>query len=185
MSGQEPYPPRSINPPEKVAKRWIWTLSSIVLLTVILLGRVQIPTSDTWDIHVFARINAVLNSLVSLLLLVGLFTAKARRWKAHRNTMVAAMFLSILFLCSYLLHHLFAGDTRFGGTGAIKVFYYIVLLLHIVLAGGSLPFILTTAYRGLSAQYPAHRKLARRLWPIWFFVSTSGVVVYLLISPYY
>ena len=185
MSEREAYPARTITLAEQPAKRWIWILSSVVFLAVVLLNRVQVPTSGTWDIHVFAKVNAVLNSLVSLLLVRGLFTAKAGKWKAHKNTMLAAMVLSVLFLVSYILHHLFAGDTPFGGTGAIKVVYYVILFSHILLAGGSLPFILTTAYRALSAQYPEHRKLAKRLWPVWFCVSVTGVLVYLLISPYY
>lgn len=185
MSMREAYPARAIQVPEKPAKRWIWILSGVVFFAVVALNRVQVPTSGTWDIHVFARINAVLNSLVSLLLVRGLLTAKAGRWKAHKNTMLAAMSLSVLFLVSYILHHLFAGDTPFGGSGAIKLVYYLILFTHIPLAGGSLPFILLTAYRGLSAQYPAHRKLARRLWPVWLYVSVSGVLVYWMISPYY
>ncbi|MBP7409615.1 MAG: DUF420 domain-containing protein, partial [Flavobacteriales bacterium] len=130
-------------------------------------------------------INAVLNSLVSLLLIAGLFTARAGKWTTHRAVMLAAMTLSVLFLVSYILHHLFAGDTAFGGQGAIKVLYYIILATHILLAAGSLPFILFTAYRGLTGRYPEHRKMARRVWPIWLYVSVSGVVVYMLISPYY
>lgn len=156
-----------------------------MFFAVVVLNRVQVPTDGTWDIHVFAQVNAVINTLVSALLLVGLFTAKARRWQAHRTVMLSALVLSVLFLVSYILHHLFAGDTPFGGTGAVKVIYYIILITHIVLAGGSLPFILITAYRALSAQYPAHRKLAKRVWPVWFYVSVTGVVVYLFISPYY
>ena len=122
---------------------------------------------------------------VSVLLLVGLFSAKARNWALHRRVMLVAIVLSVCFLVSYILHHLFAGDTRFGGEGLVKTVYYVILATHIVLAGGSLPFILLTAYRSLSAQYPQHRKLARRVWPVWFYVSVTGVVVYFLISPYY
>lgn len=120
-----------------------------------------------------------------MLLLTGLFTAKAGRWAAHRAAMMGAMALSVLFLVSYIIHHLFAGDTAFGGTGAVKVLYYVILFSHIVLAGISLPFILFTSYRALSAQYPEHRRLARRVWPVWFYVSVTGVVVYPMISPYY
>lgn len=185
MSGREAYPERALHVPEKPAKRWIWILSGVVFVAVVALDRIQVPTSGTWDIHVFARVNAVLNSLVSILLLIGLFTAKARNWTAHRTAMLGALLLSVLFLVSYILHHLFAGSTPFGGAGTVKVVYYLILATHILLAAGSLPFILLTAYRALSAQYPAHRKLARRLWPVWFYVSVSGVVVYLLISPYY
>jgi len=180
-----PYPKASLNTAEPKAKRVIWIFSVVVFLAVVVLNRVQAPAPDGLDVHVFARINAVLNSLVSLLLIAGLFTARAGKWTTHRAVMLAAMTLSVLFLVSYILHHLFAGDTAFGGQGAIKVLYYIILATHILLAAGSLPFILFTAYRGLTGRYPEHRKMARRVWPIWLYVSVSGVVVYMLISPYY
>lgn len=180
-----PYPKASLNTAEPKAKRVIWIFSVVVFLAVVVLNRVQAPAPDGLDVHVFARINAVLNSLVSLLLIAGLFTARAGKWTTHRAVMLAAMTLSVLFLVSYILHHLFAGDTAFGGQGAIKVLYYVILATHILLAAGSLPFILFTAYRGLTGRYPEHRKMARRVWPIWLYVSVSGVVVYMLISPYY
>jgi len=182
---RQPFPPRELDIPEKPAQRWIWILSSVVFLAVVVLNRVQVPTSGTWDIHIFARINAVINSAVSVLLLAGLFTAKAGNWRTHRRVMLAAMVLSILFLVSYILHHLFAGETTFNGTGAIKAVYYVILTTHILLAGLSLPFILLTAYRALRADHPRHRQLAKRVWPVWFYVSITGVVVYFLISPYY
>lgn len=185
MNTRNAFPKPLIHVLEIKAKRIIWTFSIIVFLAVVTLNRVQVPAPGDFDVHVFARFNAVLNSLVSLLLIAGLFTARAGKWTAHRGVMIAAMTLSVLFLGSYILHHLFAGDTPFGGQGAIKVIYYIVLFSHILLAAGSLPYILFTAYRGLSGRYPEHRKLARRVWPIWLYVSVSGVVVYGLISPYY
>ncbi len=181
----QPYPPPALSVPEKPAKRWIWIVSTIVFLAVVVLNRVQVPAPDGLDVHVFARINAVINSAVSVLLLAGLFTAKAGNWGTHRKVMLLAMALSICFLVSYILHHLFAGDTPFGGAGAIKIIYYIILATHILLAGLSLPFILLTAYHSLRAEYPQHRKLAKKVWPVWFYVSVSGVVVYLMISPYY
>ena len=185
MTASSAYPKPAIRIPEVKAKRIIWTFSIIVFLAVLVLNRVQVPAPGNFDVHVFARINAVLNSLVSLLLIAGLFTARTGKWTAHRSVMISAMVLSVLFLVSYILHHLFAGDTPFGGQGAIKVVYYLILFSHILLAAGSLPYILFTAYRGLSGKYPEHRKLARRVWPIWLYVSVSGVVVYGLISPYY
>lgn len=182
---KQAYPERAITVAERPAKRWIWIFSAVVFLAVVVLERVQVPAPEGFDIHVFAKANAVINSLVSVLLLVGLFTAKAGNWTMHRRAMLAAIVLSVLFLVSYILHHLFAGDTRFGGEGAIKVVYYVVLATHILLAATSLPFILLTAFRSLSAQWPQHRKLAKRVWPVWFYVSVTGVVVYLMISPYY
>jgi putative membrane protein len=181
----QPYPPAQLAFPERSAKRAIWAFSIIVFLAVVILNRVHVQPPSGFDAHVFARINAVINTAVSVLLLVGLFSAKAGNWNLHRRVMLSAIVLSVLFLVSYILHHLFTGETHFGGTGAIKVFYYVILATHILLAAGSLPFILFTAYRSLSAHYPVHRKLARRVWPVWFYVSLTGVVVYLMISPYY
>lgn len=179
------YPKPALQIAERKAKRIIWSFSVIVFLAVVVLNRVQVPSPDGFDVHVFARVNAVINSLVSLLLIAGLLSARAGRWTLHRGIMITAMALSVLFLVSYILHHLFAGDTSFGGEGAIRMIYYIILGTHIVLAAFSLPYILFTAYRGLSGCYPEHRKLARRVWPVWLYVSVSGVVVYMLISPYY
>jgi putative membrane protein len=99
--------------------------------------------------------------------------------------MLTAMGLSFLFLVSYILHHLFAGETTFGGTGAIRYVYYTILATHIVLAAVILPFILFTAYRALIGENEAHRKLAKKTWPVWFYVAVTGPVVYALISPYY
>ncbi len=181
----EPYPPVTLTIAELKAKRWIWGFSGILFLTVALLGRVQVPAPEGLDVHLFARINAIINSIVSILLVIGLATAKAGRWKAHRAVMLSAISLSALFLMSYFTHHLFAGDTRYGGTGAMRWIYYFVLITHIVLAAGSLPVILMTAFKALSGRYPEHRKLAKRVWPVWLYVSLTGVAVYLMIRPYY
>ncbi len=181
----QPYPPALLNTAQPLAKRWIWSVSAVVFLAVVLLNRVQVPAPEGLDVHLFARINATLNTGVSILLLAGLITARARRWLLHRAVMSAALVLSVLFLGSYILHHLFAGDTTFGGEGTIRWVYYIILITHIILAATSLPFILLTAYKALSGRYPEHRKMARRVWPVWFYVSVSGVLVYLMISPYY
>lgn len=180
-----PYPTPSLKADDRKAKRLIWTFSAIVFLAVVVLNRIQLSAPDGLDPHVFARVNALLNSAVSLLLIAGLLTARAGRWTAHKGVMLSAMALSVLFLVSYILHHLFAGDTPYGGAGVAKVLYYIILATHILLAAGSLPYILFTAYRALSGRYPEHRRLARRTWPVWLYVSVSGVVVYFLISPYY
>jgi putative membrane protein len=99
--------------------------------------------------------------------------------------MMTAMVLSFLFLVSYICHHLLSESTTFGGEGAIKIVYYVILISHILLAAIILPFILYTSYRALVAEWPAHRKLAKITWPIWFYVSVTGVIVYLMISPYY
>ena len=99
--------------------------------------------------------------------------------------MLAAILLSVLFLLSYIAHHLFAGETKFGEDGTIRLIYYIILFTHIPLAGIVLPFILFTAYRALIGEYEAHRKLTRITWPIWMYVAVTGVIVYRMISPFY
>lgn len=170
---------------DRRARTLIYTVSVIVFAAVVVLGRVKWNINLGFDPHLFAKANAVINSVVAVLLIAGLVTAKQRRYDVHKKIMLTAMVLSLLFLVSYILHHLFAGETKFGGSGAIRYVYYVLLATHIILAAVILPFILFTAYRALIGENAAHRKLAKRTWPIWFYVAVSGPVVYLLISPYY
>lgn len=171
---------------DKLAYQIIGVLSVVVFLVVVSLGRFKLTDVELgFDPHVFAKVNAFINSCVALLLLVGLFLVKQRKYEAHRNAMFAAIALSSLFLVSYILHHLFTMDTHFGGQGTIRYFYYPLLISHIILAAVILPFILLTAYRALTADFQAHKKIAKITFPVWLYVSISGVLVYLLISPYY
>jgi len=170
-----------------------------VFAVVSVLGRVTIPASLGFDVHLFAKANAVINSLVVLLLLCGLVAVKTKHYFLHKRIMLTAMFLSILFLMSYICHHLFAGEARFGDTnhdgllsesekanaGSARIIYYFILGTHIPLAGLVLPFILFTAYRALIGEFDKHKKLVRITWPLWFYVAVTGVVVYVMISPYY
>ena len=109
-----------------------------------------------------------------------------RKYELHKKLMLVAMVLSVLFLLSYIAHHLLATETRYGGPHDWLFYVYLfILITHIALATIILPFILYTAYRSLSGEYARHKKLARYTWPLWLYVSITGVVVYLLISPYY
>ena len=114
-----------------------------------------------------------------------LIAVKTRKYLLHKKLMTTALILSVIFLISYIIHHLLAGDTKFGGSGVIKIVYLIILFTHIFLAAVILPFILFTAYRALIAEYDAHKKLARITWPLWLYISVTGPIIYLLISPYY
>lgn len=167
------------------ARLLIFTFSAIVFAAVVILGRVQLQVDLGFDVHVFAKANAVINSLVAVLLVGGLWAVKSRNYLLHKKMMMAAMVLSVLFLVSYIAHHLFAGETKFEGTGTIRTIYYLILFTHIPLAGLILPFILFSAYRALIGEWSAHKKLVRYTWPIWFYVAVTGVIVYCLISPYY
>ena len=170
---------------DKKARIVIFVFSAIIFAAVMLLSRVKWNVNLGFDVHLFATANAVINSCVAILLIVALIAVKSKNYILHRNIMLTAMFLSVLFLVSYICHHLFAGETKFGGEGINKTIYYIILFTHIPLAGIILPFILFSAYRALTGEFDKHKKLVRITWPIWFYVAVTGVLVYWMISPYY
>ena len=175
----------SIQKNDKRANFLIILFSVIVFVAVVFLSRVKLEVDLPFNVHVFAQVNGLINSVVSILLLVGLLAVKRGRYELHKKVMIAAMILSILFLVSYILHHLLSDSTSYGGEGIMKTVYYFILISHIILAGVIMPFVLFTAYRALTAEWPRHKKLAKITWPIWFYVSVTGVIVYLMISPYY
>jgi len=170
---------------DKRARILIILASVFIFGAIVLLGRVEVPVGGAFDVHIFAKFNAIINSMVSVLLVAGLIAVKNRRYTLHKKIMLAAIVLSVLFLISYICHHLFAGDTKFGGAGTIRYVYFFILISHIFLAAIILPFILFTAYRAMISEWPQHRRMAKITWPIWLYVSVTGVLVYLLISPYY
>lgn len=177
--------PASIQKNDKRANLLIILFSTIVFVAVVFLSKIKLEVELPFDVHVFAKINAVINSAVSVLLVVALIAVKNAQYKLHKSLMMTAMILSLLFLVSYICHHLLSDSTTYGGEGAMRYVYYFILISHILLAAIILPFILYTSYRALIAEWPSHRKLAKITWPIWFYVSVTGVVVYYMISPYY
>lgn len=176
---------------DKAAYGLIATLSLVVFLVVVALGKFKLwiilghEVELGFDPHIFARINGLINSIVAILLVYGLMLVKQKKFEQHRNVMLTAFAFSSLFLVSYILHHLLTNDTHFGGEGAIRYFYFPLLITHIFLAATVLPFILLTTYRGLTGDFGQHRQIAKITYPIWLYVSVSGVLVYLMISPYY
>jgi putative membrane protein len=191
--------PPSINKNDKRAGWLIGIFSVVVFSVVVLLGRVKLAVDLGFDIHVFALINAVLNATTAVLLLAALYVVKNGRYLLHKRLMMTALTLSVLFLVSYISHHLLAGEAKFGDgnhdgivtpeeqqlVSNMRLVYYFILGTHILLAALILPFILYTAYRGLTAEFDKHKKLARITWPLWFYVAVTGPVVYWMISPYY
>jgi putative membrane protein len=152
---------------------------------VVLLHELKIKVDLGFDVHIFAQINAIINGTVASLLLLGLYFVKAKKYVLHKKVMNLAILLSLLFLLSYIAHHILADSTSFNEQGTVKYIYYIILISHILLAGLSLPFILFTAYRGSISEFPAHKKMAKYVFPVWLYVAITGVVVYLMISPFY
>jgi putative membrane protein len=177
--------PASIQKNDKRASLLIILFSIIVFVAVVFLSKIKLELELPFNVHLFAQINAAINTAVSFLLLVGLLAVKRGRYALHKKVMMTSMVISFLFLVSYICHHLLSDSTVFGGEGTIRYVYYFILITHIILAAIILPFILFTSYRALVAEWSAHKKLARITWPIWFYVSVTGVIVYLLISPYY
>jgi putative membrane protein len=175
----------SIRKNDRLARLLIITVSTVVFLAVATLSRVKLELNLGFDVHIFATVNAIINSIVSVILIAAFAAVKNKKYELHRNLMISALILSILFLVSYISHHLLTGDTHYGGTEVMRPIYFFILITHIFLAAIILPFILFTAYRGLIAEWPFHRKLAKITWPIWLYVSVTGVIVYLMISPYY
>lgn len=152
-----------------------------------------------FDIRMLPLFHAILNSATAVLLVASLYFIKNGAVKAHKVTNLIAVCLSILFLVSYVTYHTFASETRFGDInhdglvdaaekamiGGTRYIYYFILLTHIVLAAIIVPLVLFTLLRGFQNDIPRHRKIARITWPIWLYVAITGVIVYIMISPYY
>jgi putative membrane protein len=166
----------------------------IITVSVVVFGAVTFLTNFKplegvnfgFNVHILALFNAVINGTVSILLVWALAAVRNKNYELHKKLMLTAIVLSVLFLVSYIGHHLMAPETKYGGAhNALFFVYLFILITHIVLATIILPFILFTAYRSLTGEYEKHKKLAKYTWPLWLYVSVTGVLVYLLISPYY
>ncbi|MEP6466270.1 MAG: DUF420 domain-containing protein [Parafilimonas sp.] len=184
---------------DKQATLLIIVFSFVVFAAVSFLTQIKFSFKLSFDVHIFALANAVINSIIAVLLVLALVAVKNEKYILHKRIMLTALLLSVLFLISYIAHHLLAGEAIYGdanhdgilsdaeklAVSGSRTFYLIILLSHIFLAAIILPFILFTAYRALIAEYPKHKKLARITWPLWFYVAVSGPVVYWMIHPYY
>lgn len=175
----------SLKKNDKQAHIIIGILSVVVFVAVIVLGKVTVNVNLGFNPHIFAAINAYINSILTVLLIVAFIAVKQRKFVLHKRLMLTNICLSAVFLISYICHHLFTESTSFGDVSAMRYVYYTILVTHIILAALILPFILYTSYHSLTGDYKKHKKLARITWPIWLYVAITGVVVYLMISPYY
>lgn len=195
----QPFPKPVLRQDDRKAKGLIWVVSVVIFLVIASLSRIRVDVNLGFDPHVFALVNAIVNTCVAVLLIAGFFAVRSGKFLLHKNLMITAIVFSIIFLLSYIAHHLLTGDTKFGdlnhdgmlnadekaAAGSERYFYYVLLLTHIPLAAVILPFILFTAYRSLSGNFAAHVKLARITWPVWLYVAISGVVIFLMIKKYY
>ncbi|BBU38999.1 MAG: DUF420 domain-containing protein [Bacillaceae bacterium] len=139
-----------------------------------------------FDLTIFPRLNAIFNSFTFVFLLAALYAIKKKNIKVHRNFIIAAFTTTTLFCISYLTYHFLQSEpTRYGGEGFMKTFYLFILTSHSILAAVIVPLALFAFFWGMSRQVEKHRKIVRWAMPIWLYVSFTGVLVYILISPYY
>lgn len=163
-------------------KKTIIILSVAIPLVVIALFRVKI---DGVNLSFLPHIYAPINALTALILPIAIFQIKKGNRKTHERLMKTALILSISFLVMYVLYHASTEETKFGGTGFIKVVYFSILVSHIVLSIFIVPLVLNTYFRAITNQFPAHKKLGKITFILWEYVAITGVVVYLMIRPYY
>jgi uncharacterized membrane protein YozB (DUF420 family) len=133
------------------------------------------------DYSVLPAVNATLNAVSGVFLLIGYVLIRRRRIDAHRNAMLGAFASSALFLISYLVYHAHAGSRPFSGQGPIRYLYFAILISHVILAAAILPMAIVTLSRGLRGRFADHKRIAKRTFPIWMYVSVTGVVVYLML----
>lgn len=165
---------------------WVTIIAIAVPLVVAILLFMpsKIDLASEW-IYFLPHLNAVINSAASVALILGLIFIKSGNITYHRASMTTAFGLGAIFLVSYVIYHAAAESTSFGGEGVIKSVYYFILITHIILAAVALFPILLAYYYGYTDQRAKHKKVVRFAYPIWLYVTISGVLVYLMISPYY
>ena len=167
---------------EKFYLRLIWILSIAVFLIVLVLS--QLPKAD----HIpsfLPKLNAILNGSCSIILILSYYFIRRKKVEIHRALNITACILSTVFLLSYVTFHAFGVETKFPIDNPLRPYYLFILSTHIILAAIVLPLVLISLYRGLTNQVIRHRKITRWSFPVWLYVTVTGVIVYLMISPYY
>ena len=174
---------------EKAARRVIWAAAIAVPVVVAVLF--MLPPAESLSeetrrsLYLLPALNAVFNGTAFLCLTVAFIAIRRKNIPVHRAATTTALGLSVLFLISYVAFHLTTESTKFGGEGWVRTVYFIILLSHILLSATIIPLVLFTWLRGFTMQVEKHRRIARITWPLWMYVTLTGVIVYLMISPYY
>jgi putative membrane protein len=163
-------------------QKLIIALSVAIPLVVAALFRVKIPG---YDFSFLPPIYATINGITAILLVMAVVAIKSKKKSIHENLMKVCIALSTCFLVMYVIYHMFSDSTAFGGEGLSKIVYYVILISHILLSIGVVPFVLLTFSRALAGNYERHKALAKFTFPLWLYVAVTGVVVYFMISPYY
>ena len=162
---------------------YIWIVSIIIPVVVAFLFTVRIPNVE--PLRFLPPIYATINGLTAILLIIALWAIKNKNIKLHEGLMKIAIALSLVFLVMYVAYHMNSDSTPYGGEGVLRYVYFFILITHIVLSIGVIPMVLITYVRAFSKQFESHKKIARYTFPIWLYIAVTGVIVYLMISPYY
>lgn len=167
----------------KKYNKWIVILSIAVPLLVAILFRVKIPNAT--PLTFLPPIYATINGITALLLVLAVRAIKNGNRKQHERLVKIAIGCSVAFLGMYVAYHMTSDSTPYGGEGAIRYVYFFILITHIILSIVVIPFVLITYVRGITNDLKRHKKIAKITFPLWLYVAVSGVIVYLMISPYY
>jgi len=168
---------------EKRFNRGITVVSIVIPVVVALLFRVRIPNVE--PLSFLPPIYATINGITAVLLIIAVWAIKNRKRLLHQRIMTTCIALSLVFLVMYVAYHMTSDSTSFGGEGYVKYLYYFILITHIFLSIAIIPLVLLTFAKAYMKNFERHKKLAKITFPIWLYVAITGVVVYLMISPYY
>lgn len=167
----------------KKYKLWIWVVSILIPVVVAILFMIRIP--NVAPLNFLPPIYAAINGLTAIVLLIAYSAIRRKNINLHEQLMKTAIGLSVIFLVMYVAYHMTADPTPFGGEGFIRYVYYFILISHIILSISIIPLVLITYVRAISNLFYEHKKIARYTFPIWMYIAVTGVIVYLMISPYY
>lgn len=161
---------------------WIKIVSIAIPVVVAILFGVRVE----YDLPVFLPpIYATINAITALLLVLALVAIKAKKIQIHQRLMQSCIVLSLVFLVMYIAYHMTTDLTPFGGEGYMKTLYFFILISHIILSIALIPLVLISYVRAFQKEFPAHKKISKITFPIWLYVASTGVIVYLMIAPYY
>ncbi len=175
-------------PNEELSRRLkavAWVVSALVLLLVAAMQSIRLPLPDGWSTSFLPPFHAAVNGLGAVVLVAAYVSIRQGRIALHRQFMLVAMGLSVLFLLSYVAYHMTNDPTRYGGEGAWRTAYFLLLITHIVSAAVSFPFILFTFIAAWTNRFDDHRRLAKWVFPLWLYVAVTGPLCYLMLRPYY
>ena len=164
-------------------KIWVWILSVVIPVVVATLFLIKIPNVNS--LTFLPPIYASINAITAIVLTFAYLAIKNKNVLIHERLMKIAIGLSVIFLVMYVAYHMTSDPTPYGGTGILRSTYYFILISHILLSIGIIPLVLVTYVRAISNLFKEHKKIARYTFPIWMYIAVTGVIIYLMISPYY